>query len=168
MTSKLLVSIFISLGFASFSFAEETCITNMRDLAEKKDQFPKFLQEKGEIQLARANFPVAYFRFQVTDTQISGDAKYKTLWAIKGDRGYIKKLCYDKNTKVLDVTLDSGKNFQVTVSDERPETATVKISGYELTRNPTVFKSAMNILNGTSSSSSSDSSNSVYSNGGAQ
>lgn len=168
MTSKLALLLFVSLGFFHFSFAEEVCIKNGKELAAHKDAFPKFFQEKQEVRFARSQSPIAYFSFQVTEEKIFGQAKYKIpLFGIKQDRGYAKELCYDNQSHEIKIALDNGKEFKVQVVNDNPPEATVTIKGYELTRKPAEFEKAMSLLNSTAApSASAPSSN--HEQGGAQ
>lgn len=166
MISKLYVFIFISLGFFQFSNADELCVKNGKDLAQLKDSFPKFFQDKQEIRFARSESPVAFISFKVTEDKISGEAKYKIpIFGIKQEKGYATKLCYDKANHAVKIELDNGKDFTVKVINDNPPEATVTIKGYEMTRRPAEYDKAMAILNGNKPASSAPASNN---NGGAQ
>lgn len=152
MTTKLLVFIGIGLGFFQFSYAEEVCVTNGRELAAHKDDFPRFFHTKHEVRFARSESPIAYFNFQVTEEKIFGEAKYKLpIFGIKTAKGYATNLCYDKDSREIKIKLDNGSDFTVKVVNDNPPEATVTIKGYTLTRKAEEYDKAMALLNSTSS-----------------
>ena len=144
MALKLLVFIFAALGFSNSSFAEDVCVANGKELKAQKEHFPKFFQTKNEVKFARSAMPTAHMKIEITDEKISGEAKYiHPLWGIKLDTGYAKSLCYNSDTHEMKVTLESGKEFTVTIVNDNPPEATVKIKGFELTRKSDEYSKAV-------------------------
>lgn len=147
MTSKLFVFLFISLGFVNGSFAAKVCAKNAKDLAQLKDSFPKFFQNKNEVGLAQIDPRAVAMRFQITDDIIIAQYSFKFL-GTHGDIGYATQICYNKDTKELDLTMDNGKDVTVMVENESPTDATVTVHGQRLTRSPSVYSRATQSLGG--------------------
>lgn len=149
MTSKLFVFLFISLGFVNGSFAAKVCAKNAKDLAQLKDSFPKFLQDKNEVSFAQTEGTTVAMRFLVTEDKVITQYKFK-FFGTHGDVGYATEICYDKATRELSLKMDNGKDVTAKVTNDDPPHATVVAMKQTLTRNPAVYNEAIKILGGMS------------------
>lgn len=148
MTFKILATLFFGLGFSLSGFAAETCINTASELAAKKSEFPKFLQENPPVLFTRDKFPVTALSFRIVDNKIVGEAVYKILFGIKKDSGYVKRICYNgTDLKVtLEVQKDGGKeskDFNVKMLSD----SVVSVKGFELKKSsPAEFASVLDQL----------------------
>lgn len=147
MTLKILVFIFMVLGFSQVSFAENVCVKNSKELESKKESFPKFFHEKKEVSFAHTEKRPIAMRFQVTEDKIIAQYALKYVVTIPYV-GHATEICYDKDTQELSLMMDNEQKVTVKVTNDDPPNATVVVRGHTLTRSSDVYDKAVKILGG--------------------